>query len=115
MTQGAKIAVTTGDDTDPDEIPADTEAPDINGYRIDTLLKEYYCVQGKFAQYKTKSTNVVPDVHLKVKVSTLVLGLAFYIKATGGCFSILPYKEEPTAKAITRATDLPAYGSGLED
>ena len=89
-TQGAKIAATTGDDTDPDEIPEDTEAPNVNGYRKETLLKEYYCVQGDFAQYKTKSTNGVPDVHLKAKVSTLVAGLAFYIKATGGCFSLLP-------------------------
>ena len=39
-TQGAKISVTTGDDTDPDEIPADTEAPNVNGYREETLLKE---------------------------------------------------------------------------
>ena len=57
----------------------------------------------------------MPAVHLKAKVSTLVAGHAFYIKATGGCFSPLPYKEDSTTKAITRATDLPAYGSGLED
>ena len=114
-TQGAKIAITTGNNTDYDEIPDDTEAPNVKGYHEETLLKEYYCVQGNFAQYKTKSTNGVPDVHLKAKVRTLVAGLAFYIKATGGCLSLLPYKDESTAKAITRASDLPAYGSGLED
>ena len=39
-TQGAKIAVTTGDDTNPDEITADTEAPNVNCYREENLLKE---------------------------------------------------------------------------
>ena len=29
-TQGAKIAATTGDETDPDEIPEDTEALNVN-------------------------------------------------------------------------------------
>ena len=114
-TQGAKIAVTTGDGINADKIPADTEALNVKGYRKETLHKEYYFFQGEFAQYKTKSTNGVPDVHLKAKISTLVSGLAYYIKSTGGCFSLLPYKEESTAKAITRATDLPDYGSGLED
>ena len=114
-TQGTNVGAPADVDTEPEEIPADTEALNVNGYREETLYKEYYCFQGDFAQYKTKSTNGVPDVHLKAKISTLVSGLAYYIKSTGGCFSLLPYKEDSTAKAITRATDLPDYGSGLED
>ena len=56
-TQGTKIAPTIIDDTDPNEIPADTETPNVNGHCEETLLKEYYCFQGEFAQYKTKSIN----------------------------------------------------------
>ena len=113
--QGTKIAATADDDADPNEIPADTEAPNVNGYCEETLHKDCYCFHAEFPQYKTKSTNGVPNVHLKEQISTLVSGLAYYIKATGGLFSLLPYKEDSTTNAITRATDLPAYGSGLED
>jgi len=114
-TKGSNFAGPAVDNTEPEEIPADTEALNVNGYREETLHTDYYCFQGDFAQYKTTSTNGVPDVHLKGKISTLVSGLAYYIKAAGGCFSLLPYDENSTAKAITRATDLPDYGSGLED
>jgi hypothetical protein len=65
--------------------------------------------------YKTKSTNRVPDVHLKAKFCTLVAGLTCYIKEAVGCFSLLPYNKDSTANAITFTTDLPAYGSGLEE
>jgi hypothetical protein len=114
-TKGANFAGPAVDNTEPEEIPADTEALNVNGYREETLHTDYYCFQGDFAQYKTTSTNGVPDLHLKGKICTLVSGLAYYIKAAGGCFSLLPYDENSTAKAITRATDLPDYGSGLED
>ena len=84
--QGAKIAVTADNDANLYEIPADTEAPNVNGYRENSLHKEYYCFHAEFLQYKTKSTNGVPDAHLKAQIRTLVSILAYYIKAIGGFF-----------------------------
>ena len=92
-TQGTKVTTVNADNNAvPMEIPVDTEAPNINGYHVDNLVKEYYCFHADFPQYKTKSTNGVPDIHLKKKISRSSLGLRTRPKQLAADFPSSPIK-----------------------
>jgi hypothetical protein len=107
-TQGAKIAVTANDDDDTDVIPADTEALNVKGYRVEDLHKEYYCFQGEFPQYKTKSTNGVPNIHLKEKSAHSFLASRFTSNPPAAAFPSSLIKRTQQPKPLpARLTCLP--------
>ena len=93
MTQGTETTTTTGkDDTNPTMIPADIEEMDAIGYPTDTLLIEYYCFYTDLPKYITKSTNEVPNIHLKENSACSSLALCITPKQPAAGFIYLPIK-----------------------
>ena len=64
--QGTKISATADDDADPEEIPADTETPNIHEYPAETLHKEdyYQPIKGN------DDVNINVNVNMNVKENT---------------------------------------------